>query len=255
MLSKNKIKFINSLKLKKFRDINSLFVAEGTKLVDELINSNLPIHLLISTTDWKANFPFAGNVKEHIECNKSEIKKISQLKTAADVIAIAEYPKYSFSLSEIVSQLTLVLDGIQDPGNLGTIVRLADWFGIKNIICSNSTVDLYNPKVVQATMGALLRVKVHYFDLADFFKEVGLSKDISVYGTYMQGENIYQSELPEKALIVMGNEGNGISSEVEPFITKRIAIPNFAKGQEESESLNVAVATGIILSEFKRQML
>ena len=252
MLSKNKIKFINSLKLKKFRDSNSMFIAEGNKLVEELISSGLTIHFLIYTSKWGHKFEIATNIKELIETDENGINKISQLKTPPDVIAIAQFPEYSFSIAEIRSQLSLVLDDIQDPGNLGTIIRLADWFGIENFICSTNTVDMFNPKVVQASMGALLRVKVHYLDLQKFFNEIA-ADNIPVFGTYMNGENIYKSQLPDKGLIVMGNEGNGISPNIEPFISSKIAIPNFANKTQSSESLNVAVATGIILSEFKRQ--
>ena len=253
MLSKNKIKFINSLRLKKFRDSNSMFVAEGDKLVNELLSSNLTIHHLISTADWNTSYPLPENVMEHIETDKAGIKKISQLKTPPDVLAVVQFPEYLFSLSEINSKLTLVLDDIQDPGNLGTIIRLANWFGIENIICSTDTVDMFNPKVVQATMGALLRVKLHYMDLHKFLNKIKTTSDIPVFGTYMNGENIYNSQLPGKGLIVMGNEGNGISESISPFITNKIAIPDFSAKQDKSESLNVAVATGIILSEFKRR--
>ena len=230
-----------------------MFIAEGNKLVNEIISSGLKIHFLIYTNKWKSNFEVTDSIKEIIETDEAGIKKISQLKTPPDVIAVAQFPKYSFSISEISSQLSLVLDDIQDPGNLGTIIRLANWFGIENIICSANTVDMFNPKVVQASMGALLRVKLHYLDLVNFFKDIQSNNDIPIYGTYMNGENIYKSQLSDKGLIVMGNEGNGISSDMESFITYRISIPNFATGQQETESLNVAVATGIILSEFKRQ--
>ncbi len=253
MLSKNKIKFINSLRLKKFRDINSMFIAEGNKLVNEIISSELTIHFLIYTNKWGGHLKASNNIKELIETDETGIKKISQLKTPPNVIAVVQFPEYSFSISEISSQLSLVLDDIQDPGNLGTIIRLANWFGIENIICSKNTVDMFNPKVVQASMGALLRVKLHYLDLLNFFKDIQSNSDIPIYGTYMNGENIYKSQLSDKGIIVMGNEGNGISSGIEPFITNKIAILNFITGQQEPESLNVAVATGIILSEFKRK--
>jgi TrmH family RNA methyltransferase len=251
MLSKNKIKLISSLQRKKARDETSLFVAEGNKLVSELLDSNFITHYLVAHPDWLAGKQFPAGI-EIIETDLTGMKKISALSTPTEVLAVVGMPKYDLDFSELSHKLTLVLDDIRDPGNLGTIIRLANWFGIENIICSIGTVDVFNPKVVQATMGAILRVNLHYFDLGEFFKDVYREIQIPVYGTYMEGISIYKEKLSQPALIVMGNEGKGISPELKKYISKGINIPSYAKNAG-SESLNVAVATGIILGEFKRQ--
>lgn len=251
MLSKNKIKLISSLQRKKMRDESSLFVAEGNKLVLELLESVFQIKHIVAFPAWLSGKQFPPRI-EIIETDLLGMKKISSLTTPTEVLAVVEMPKHNLDFSEISQQLTLVLDDIRDPGNLGTIIRLADWFGIENIICSIGTVDVFNPKVVQATMGAILRVKLHYLDLAAFFKEISEQNQISVFGTYMVGASIYAEKLTQPALIVMGNEGQGISLELKKYVSKVISIPSFAKNSG-SESLNVAVASGIVLSEFKRQ--
>lgn len=251
MLSKNKIKLIGSLHRKKSRDESSLFLAEGNKLVSELIKSDFTIHYLVAFPAWFVGKRFPAGI-EIIETDLPGMKKISPLTTPTEVLAVVEIPKYDFDYGEITQQLTLVLNDIQDPGNLGTIIRLADWFGIENIVCSKGTVDIFNPKVVQATMGAILRVKLHYLDLNEFFKKVLNQNQLPVYGTYMEGVSIYQEKLLQPALIVMGNEGKGISPGLRKYISTTISIPSFAK-TTGSESLNVSMATGIVLSEFRRQ--
>ncbi|MEA3443619.1 MAG: RNA methyltransferase [Bacteroidota bacterium] len=251
MLSKNKIKLISSLQRKKMRDEHSLFVAEGNKLVSEIVESDFKIHSVVALHQWIETKKLSPNI-EIIEANEKEMKKISSLTTPTEVLAVVEKPAFDLDISRLSGQLSLVLDDIQDPGNLGTIIRLADWFGIENIVCSRGTVDVFNPKVVQATMGAILRVKLHYSDLGKFFGEVLEQFKIPVYGTFMDGTSIYQEKLPEAALIVMGNEGKGISKDIQQFITHKISIPSFSENKT-SESLNVANATGIILSEFSRR--
>ena len=248
MLSKNKIKFINSLKLKKNRDKESLFIAEGSKIVSEILSSDLNIPLISATSDWISKNEINPSI-EVLECSISELKKITTLTTASEVIAVVRIPKNEYSIDKIQSKLSLALDDIQDPGNLGTIIRLADWFGIENIFCSKNTADIYNPKVIQATMGSFLRVKTHYVDLPEFLKQQLI---IPVYGTFMEGENIYNQDLSSTGIIVMGNEGNGISLSIEELITHKIAIPP-ANKKVHPESLNVGTATGIILSEFLRR--
>ena len=248
MLSKNKIKFINSLKLKKNRDKESLFIAEGSKIVSEILSSGLNIPLISATSDWISKNEISPSV-EVLECSNSELKKITTLTTASDVIAVVLIPKNEYSIDKIKSKLSLALDDIQDPGNLGTIIRLADWFGIENIFCSKNTADIYNPKVIQATMGSFLRVKTHYVNLTEFLNK---QIDIPVFGTFMKGENIYNQDLSNTGIIVMGNEGNGISLSIEKLITHKIAIPP-ANKKIHPESLNVGTATGIILSEFLRR--
>ena len=251
MLSKNKIKFITSLHRKKGRDENLLFIAEGNKLVTEILSSDFDVETLVATGDWIAcqgNLP----VQELIDCSPQEMKKISALTTPSVVLAVVRKPDIALNVENLIDKLTLVLDDIRDPGNLGTIIRLCDWFGIENIVCSVGTVEVFNPKVIQATMGAILRVKVHYQELTSFFTEVHDKTQIPVYGTFMEGGSIFSENLSSEAIIVMGNEGKGISPEIQKFIQQKISIPSFSSGQG-SESLNVAMSTGIVLSEFRRQ--
>ena len=240
MVSKNQIKLITSLQQKKFRKEHQLFFAEGKKVIQELIHSNFFLENLFTTT---ASFPEV-NPKKILPISESELKKISALTTPNDCLAVFRMPE-SKSINE--TGLIVALDDIRDPGNLGTIIRLCDWFGISELVCSEETVDIYNPKVVQATMGSIARVNVTYVNLEKFIAETTLP----VFGTFMDGDNIYKSDLPKEGIIVMGNEANGISSQIEKAVNHRIAIPRFGNLQQ-TESLNVATATAIILSEFKR---
>lgn len=240
MLSKNQIKLINSLQQKKYRNRNNLFIVEGVKGVHEFLNSNLLIHTLFCTNEFQHNLPSTKTC----EITISELNKISNLSSPNKVLALFEVPpKKELKLTKS----TLVLDGVNDPGNLGTIIRLCDWFGIEQLICSKDTVDCYNPKVVQSTMGSLTRVSIIYMDIETFISET----ELPVYSAMMDGTNIYKSELPKKAIIVMGNEANGVSSSVNKLISNKLTIPKFGDNQQ-TESLNVATATAIILSEFKR---
>ena len=250
MLSKNKIKFFNSLKLKKFRIKNNLFLAEGEKLVFELLQSEIKPKIILTTLNDYITETKYNNI-EIIQVNFSEIKKISQLKTPPEFIGIFEMPYNKFSLSEIENSLNLFCDDIQNPGNLGTIIRTADWFGIENIICSENTVDAYNPKTIQATMGAIASVKVHYVNKEDFFSNI--DKKMPVYGTFLEGENIYNTELTANGLIVIGNEGQGISEEIVPFVTKKLFIPSYNTKQKSAESLNASIAAAVVCAEFKRK--
>lgn len=250
-LSKNKIKYIQSLKDKKGREEHGTFVVEGDKMVAELSGFS-KCQLLIATPDFiQKNRIQEDNIEETIEVSKSELAKASFLKNPQQALAVFYQPQYTLSTNQLKDQLVLALDCIQDPGNLGTIIRLADWYGIENIICSMDTVDVYNPKVVQATMGALARVKVHYVDLVEYLKNI---HGVSLYGTFLDGNNMYQQELSETGIIVMGNEGNGISPQIEALITNRLFIPNYPQERETSESLNVAIATAIICTEFRRRL-
>ncbi len=241
MLSKNQIKLITSLQQKKYRKQQQLFFAEGIKVIQELLNSNFELEHLFVTD---AVFPTVPKNKISI-ITDAELKKISALTTANNCLALF---KISAEAPIDENGLIVALDDVRDPGNLGTILRLCDWFGITQVVCSLETVDIYNPKVVQATMGSITRVNVVYTDLADFIKGTKLP----VFGTFMDGANIYKSKLPNEGVIVMGNEANGISSEIENLAKNRISIPRFGDLQQ-TESLNVATATAIILSEFKRE--
>jgi TrmH family RNA methyltransferase len=241
MVSKNQIKTITGLQQKKYRKQHKLFFAEGIKVVQELLNSNFELHHLYTTT---ANL-FAGLPGNKVTIiTDDELKKISALTTPQSCLALFVMP-YEKPLA--ITGLTVALDAVRDPGNLGTIIRLCDWFGIEQLVCSAECVDIYNPKVVQATMGSLTRVNVVYTDLADYLAKA----ETPVFGTFMDGENIYTQSLPQNGIIVLGNEANGISAEIEALATQRIAIPRFGDLQQ-TESLNVATAAAIILSEFRR---
>ena len=250
MLSKNQIKFIKSLSLKKHRDESGCFLAEGNKLIIDLL-PYFDCELLFCESSWLAT---QGDIRANqiVAAEKGEINKLSLLKNPQQVLAVFKQPQYDLNSIDLSEKLSLVLDCIQDPGNLGTIIRIADWFGIENIVCSQDTSDVYNPKTIQATMGALARVKVHYTNLIDFLKE---NKSLPVYGTFLDGEDIYTKSLSHKGLIVMGNEGNGISDEIEGFINEKLYIPNYPANQVTSESLNVAVATAITCAEFRRKQV
>ncbi|SHG61360.1 TrmH family RNA methyltransferase [Winogradskyella jejuensis] len=242
MLSKNQIKLIKSLSQKKFRSQHGLFTVEGVKGITEFINSSFQLNH-IYTTDAIFNVD-----DEHFSIiSDTDLKKISQLKSPNTALAVFEIPE---AKSIDTSQLIVALDDVRDPGNLGTIIRLCDWFGIKDLVCSKATVDSYNSKVVQATMGSLTRVNVSYIDLENFIS--GFEGDI--FGTFMDGENIYSANLPNQGVLIMGNEANGISRAIENLVNKRLAIPRFGT-LKATESLNVATATAICLSEFKRKAI
>lgn len=249
MLTKNTIKRLSSLQSKKFRKEYGVFIAEGSRLIEEILNSNLTITEIYHITDWSSNL--IGRAKHHEIISVDEMKKISALSTPSQVFAVIGIPEYNIGEIDFANELVLALDTIQDPGNLGTIVRLADWFGINSIICSHETVDIFSPKVVQSTMGAITRVKVFYCDLKE--ELIKIKAKIPVYGTFMEGSNIYETELKSKGVVVMGNEGNGISPEIEKLVSYKIHIPSFANDRTNVESLNVAMATAIICSEFRRR--
>lgn len=242
MLSKNQIKYITQLKQKKYRDLHKIFVAEGAKVIGELLNSDLELVHFYTTTTQTLNVP--AHLMTSI--SDSELKKISFLTTPNQCLALF---KMKEEKAPKTNGIKVALDNVRDPGNLGTIIRLCDWFGVEDLICSRETVDVYNPKVVQATMGSLTRVNIFYIELSTYLKNY----EHDVFGTFMDGENIYKQELPAEGIIVMGNEANGISDEIERLITKKIAIPRFGTLQQ-TESLNVATATAITLSEFKRNL-
>ena len=252
-ISKAQIKLVRSLQQKKFRDELGLFVAEGAKCVDELRKSFELVHLY----------------REGENATRTEIEQMSGLRTPQGVVGVFRKKSYSeavLQLSGLTAErsyspedgLVLALDGIQDPGNLGTIIRTCDWFGVHDIVCSLDTADCYNPKVVQATMGALARVRVHYVDLPAWIKELKIQKSkFKIIGTLLEGKDMYDvmsscrhDETP--AIIIMGNEGNGISQEVRSLITHPVRIPSYPKNAETSESLNVSIATAIVLAEFRR---
>ena len=241
MITRAEILDIKSLATKQGREELGAFIAEGEKLVGEIRNSSLRIRRILQT---KPIFADGELISE------KEMERISQLKTANSVLAVVELPRHLLAKAQPSKNLVLALDRVQNPGNLGTIIRLADWFGISDIVCSEDTADCFNPKVVQATMGAILRVRVHYTNLAEWLKNQHNTK---IYGTFLEGENIYSAELDKSGVIVMGNEGQGISSEVATTVSHKLLIPPYPADRSGSESLNVAVATAVICSEFRRR--
>lgn len=238
MISKGQIKLITGLQQKKYRSKAGLFAAEGPKVIAELEKEGLKLHSHFIVNDETVQSDKVFKVSE------LELKKISFLTTANSSLALFKIPE---TRSLATKGLTVVLDAVRDPGNLGTIIRLCDWFGVTQLVCSRDTVDCYNPKVVQATMGSIARIPIHYVDLSEFLDNTNLP----VYAGMMDGTSIYESTLPENAMIVLGNEANGVSSEILSKVTERITIPQFGIRQA-TESLNVATATAILLSEFKR---
>ena len=230
--------------LKKNRDAHNCFIVEGKKMVAELLKSEFKIQSIFATKDWKS-ISIENEKVQYI--SEKQLERISTLKSPNKLIAVVEKANDKFEISTILQGLTLVLDEITNPGNLGTIIRLCDWFGVKNIICSSDSVEFYNPKVIQATMGSFLRVNVYYTDIVALIKQ--MPNNFAIYGSFMQGENVKNVELEENALLIIGNESIGISKKLQRVVSKRIAIKS---NKSEAESLNVATAAAILLYEFKR---
>lgn len=253
-VTKQMIKDVRALSMKKHRDETGCFVAEGPKVVADL----LP---LMKCRKMFATSAFLDTLHSHsldVEIvDQKMLERLSLLRTPHAALAVFEKPQINNQTSHLLqllhSSLCLALDAVQDPGNLGTIVRIADWFGIEHIFASPQTADVFAPKVVQATMGAVGRVSVHYVNLPDLLQQ--LPSDVRVYGTFLNGTNIYHQSLSKNGLIIMGNEGNGISAEVEQYVNQRLYIPPFPQGRPTSESLNVAVATAVVCAEFRRQRI
>jgi len=256
MISKNKIKYVRSLEMKKYRKAEGVFVAEGHKLVGDLLGA-FECCYLAATGKWleqNGGLVQSGALKrvEIDEVTEEELRRVSLQEHPQQVLAVFRQPVREAALGEVAaSGLCLMLDDVQNPGNLGTIVRLADWFGIEHVFCSAGSADIYNPKTVQATMGAMARVQVHYVDLLEELE--GLDGTVPVYGTFLDGENIYGKSLGNRGVIVMGNEGKGVSEAVAARVTERLYIPNYPVGRATSESLNVAIATAIVCAEFRRR--
>ena len=270
MISKNQQKYISSLELKKNRKKDNVFVAEGFKIVEELLHAGFHAKMIVGCEEWmsrpsksplKGDFstsqpsPFKGERGEGpllITVTEDELRKTSFLQHPQQVLGVFEIPDNNTipEANWFREHLCIALDGVQDPGNLGTIIRIADWFGIDTIICSQTTADAYAPKVVQATMGSISRVKIFYTDLEEYLKE--LDREIPIYGTLLDGDNIYSSQLSSNGIIVMGNEGNGISPAIRELVNHRLLIPSYPPERETAESLNVAIATAITVAEFRR---
>lgn len=245
-MTKNEIQFVRSLADKRNRDQEHLFIAEGDKLISEIIASGLMVRNI---------YALEGHLAGKAEVvSAKDMERISQLKTASSSLAVVEQPRHKRPSTAPADKLCIALDGVQNPGNLGTIIRLADWFGVEDIFCSQECADCFNPKVVQATMGAILRVRVHYLPLAEFLARTAAA-GIPIYGTMLDGENIYSTDLTPNGVIVMGNEGKGVSAECTKSFTHRLLIPSYPPEHQGSESLNVAMATGIVCAEFRRRSM
>ena len=253
MISKNTIKLIKSLAIKKIRAKENLFLVEGDKIVAEVLESKFQVEKLYATSTFIVkNESRIKNSRIVTEVNREDINQASLMKNPQNSIAICTLPAEKELPERIDSNLSIYLDEIQDPGNLGTIIRICDWFGIELLFCSPKTADLFNPKVIQASMGSFCRVKVWHTDFEPV-AQVAHKSGLSILGAFLNGENIYEQQLPPRVLLVMGNEGNGISAEIENKIERKIKIPEFNKIAKSAESLNVSVATAIICSELKRQ--
>ncbi len=270
-------KLVQNLEKKKFREKYNLFKVEGEKMVAELLRTELKIDTILATEGWCGRMEQSGGASEAsgqgvasegrsgsgigkgaqqgvevVRVTEAEMKKLSDFQSPPEVLALVEIPSVKIpSPEELEGELLLLLNGIQDPGNLGTILRVADWFGVKHILCDRDCANIYGPKCVQASMGAIFRVALSYTELLPWLSEAK-GMGITIFGTFLHGESIYKSSLPDKGIIVMGNEGHGISAELESLVDVKLTIPSFAESGSGSESLNVGVATGIVLSEFKR---
>jgi len=254
MLSKNRLRFIISLQKKKIRDEQNLFIIEGDKLVKEFLCSDMKVLSLIAKPEFIGSLPkdILNSIRTVEPASYEELKQISSLKTPHNALALVQMQVTETKPVKILKELCVALDFIQDPGNLGTIIRAASWFGIENIVCSNDCVDVYNPKVVQASMGAILNVKVHYFDLKEFLATAS-AKGKPVYGAMLEGNSIYEQNPGNKGVILLGNESKGISDDLLPFVTSRIMIPKFSVAKHGIDSLNVGMAASVIFSEFRRR--
>lgn len=253
MVSNNKKRQIQQLSTKKQRDTQGKFIAEGVKLVGDLLKGGLKPSYIAGSPEVLKELNATTLCRDIAECDTAEMKEISLLKTPSPVLAIFDKPQ-SPDITIQPDDLTLILDEVQDPGNLGTIIRVADWFGIRTIICSKTCADVFNPKVVQATMGALARVRVAETDLEAYLSHNAEEWKIPVYGTFLEGTNIYSTELEKRAFVMMGNEGKGISDKLSKYVSDKLFIPNYPAGAITSESLNVATATAIVVSEFRRPL-
>lgn len=257
-ISKEKIKYINHLKIKKYREKFKQYLVEGEKIAIEYLNYlQKNISLICATEEFykKVDYNLLKKIPEKFVVSKEIMEKISDLITPSSVLLVVNYEEKKLEISNILqSEIILVLDNIQDPGNFGTIIRTSDWFGVNSIVCSYNTVDCFNQKVIQASMGSLLRVNIFYEDLYNFLKKIkNINNEFNIYGTFLEGDDIYNTELKLPAIIIFGNESKGISNHLNELITQKLFIPYFSNKSEKPNSLNVAVSSAIVLSEFRRQ--
>ena len=254
MISKTKIQLIRSLEQKKYRIQHGLFVLEGEKVVREALHSTLTVEYLLAKSAWLEQLTDI-TASHIIEISDKELSQISFQKTPNQVMALVRIPNYPLDMAEVANGLSLYLDQVQDPGNMGTIIRLADWFGIRHVMCSRGCADPFNPKTVQSTMGAVIRVKTHQTDVEFFGQLKSHHPNFPVYGTFLEGKNLYNTPLSSNAVIVMGNESKGISDAVAQHVNRRLLIPSYPPGEPTSESLNVATATAIVCAEFRKRQI
>lgn len=254
MISKNKIKFINSLQKKKVRDEKRLFVIEGDKLVREFLDAKIPVMTLLAKPGFLDGLPvtLTGYINDIEDVSDKELKLVSTLKTPQNALAVVPMRDPELDINNVLKGITVALDDIQDPGNLGTIIRAAAWFGIKNIVCSENCVDVYNPKVIQASMGAIIHVNIFYQSLKYLCSEAEKNAT-PVFGTMLEGDSIYSHKLDNKGIILLGNEARGISKDLIPFVTEKIRIPKFSDALYGIDSLNVGMASSVVFSEFARR--
>jgi TrmH family RNA methyltransferase len=253
MVSKSKMNFIISLQKKKVREEERLYIIEGDKLVKEFLMAKVTVRTLIAKSEFLNSLPLVHKqgIDEVIPASYDELKKMSSLKTPHNALAVIQMPETEMDPVNLVKSLTVALDGVQDPGNLGTIIRAAAWFGIRNIYCSQDCVDVFNSKVIQASMGAILHVRVYYMDLQKLLEKAAENK-IKVYGALIEGESIYSHKLDNQGIILLGNESKGISEELLSYVTDRLMIPKLAHAEPGIDSLNVGMAASVIFSEFTR---
>lgn len=252
MLTKNTIKFIKSLTAKKFREIHGSFIAEGPKIISDIASSPLKIEKLFATRHWlDEHLSLTENIEEVICVTAKELSAISQLTTPNNTLAVVKMPETTFSQDIAAQSLVITLDDIRDPGNLGTIIRIADWFGYKHILCSETSVDAYNPKCVQATMGSIARVHIYYENLQQILRQGAATANI--FGTFLSGDPVFNASLENKGFLIIGNEANGITPEIEKLVKKRLFIPSGNDSGSHAESLNASAATAIICAEFFRR--
>lgn len=251
MISKNTVKFIRSLSLKKFRSEHQAFVAEGPKVVEELIQEKLNVLEIFASPDWiQQNTELCKNIKV-TEAGQPELEKISNLKTPNKVVALAKIPDYLLDDKIFSHRMVLALDNIRDPGNMGTLFRIADWFGIEHLLCSETCVDAYNPKTIQAAMGSVFRIKHYYVDLLQVFNRI--SGKVTIYGAFMNGNPITCEVFNKNGILLIGNEARGISEILEPLVQRKISIPLGNSSLSHAESLNASVAAAVICYEYNRQ--
>ncbi|HUS87668.1 MAG TPA: RNA methyltransferase [Bacteroidales bacterium] len=256
MISTGKIKLIRSLHQKKQREKLGLFIIEGDKLVREFLTSNAQVVCVVAKPEWLASLPEKNleNRVELIEVESGDLKKVSRLTSPQNALALVRIPEHTYDTGSLKSELSIALESVQDPGNLGTIIRIAAWYGIKNLFCSDDCVDIFNSKVIQSSMGAVLHVKTHYTDLADLLTMLRKS-ETAVYSASLNGESVYTTDLERGGIIIFGNESRGITTELKKFVNKELTIPSFGEPGAGIDSLNVAMSAAIICSEFRRRQV